>query len=349
MTRKHSLLGAAAVVGLALSFGAGEVAASEKVEWNVSVWGNPRAWTKGIETAAEYVKEHSGGNFTMIIHYGETLSPSRQNLDGLSIGAFEAASICTSYHPGKNPIGTVLDLPFLPYPDMDAQIKSQDKFMEESQPWIDEMGRWGAKPYFSGVLPQYEFMGRGNPPKSLDDWRGMRVRALGGLGEAMRRLGAVPTTVPAPETYTAVERGVVQAASWPFSYAHAAYRLHEISTWFTGNMAPGAVFCPMLVSQRFYDELPAEYQGILMDAKPAAYQALVDAYAEADAKNLPMFRERMTEITYSEEELAAFREAGAQPVWDDWVEEMEGRGLPGREVLQFVLDSIEEAQAKGGS
>src|SRR3546814_17285227 len=91
----------------------------------------------------------------------------------------------------------------------------------------------------SNQLPQSEFIGTGAPPKSLDDWKGRRVRAIGGIGEATRVLGAVPTSVPAPEVYTSLERGMVSAASLPFTYNHVAMRLHQISQWYTVNMAPG--------------------------------------------------------------------------------------------------------------
>ena len=61
---------------------------------------------------------------------------------------------------------------------------------------VQEFGRWNAMLYAPNMLPQYEFVGRGTPPKSLAGFKGMRVRALGGLGEAMRNMGAVPTSVP---------------------------------------------------------------------------------------------------------------------------------------------------------
>src|SRR5690606_26618963 len=102
---------------------------------------------------------------------------------------------------------------------------------------IAEMKRWNAMAVFSNLLPQSEFMGVGKPPKALEDWNGLRVRAIGGIGEAMRVLGAVPTSVPAPEVYTSLERGMVNAASLPFTYNLAAMRLHEISKWYTANMA----------------------------------------------------------------------------------------------------------------
>jgi TRAP-type mannitol/chloroaromatic compound transport system substrate-binding protein len=321
---------------------AGPALAAEKVQWNYSMWGNPRAFTKGVEAAVEYIKEKSGGNFEITIHYGGTISPPKENLDNVSLGALEAGHLCTFYHPGKNPVGTVLDLPFLPVENIEQLIKVQDAF-QNFDPWLKEMDGWNATPWFAGVLPTYEFMGVGDPPKTLEGWKGMRVRAGGGMGDAMRKLGAVPTTVPAPDVYQTVERGVVQAASWPYSYAFGAYRLHEISKWYTEGMAIGSAHCPSVINNDSYASLPEEYKKLLEEAEDVAYEAYKVVYAEADAKWRPIFQERMERITYSDDAMAKFRQIGAKPVWEEWVEENK-RDFDSRAVLDFVLDQAEKAK-----
>ncbi|MCA8929075.1 MAG: TRAP transporter substrate-binding protein DctP [Alphaproteobacteria bacterium] len=321
---------------------AGQAVAAEKVQWNYSMWGNPRAFTKGVEAAVDYIKEKSGGNFEITIHYGGTISPPKENLDNVSLGALEAAHLCTFYHPGKNPVGTVLDLPFLPVENIDQLIKVQDAF-ESYEPWMKEMAGWHARPWFAGVLPTYEFMGVGNPPKKLEDWKGMRVRAGGGMGDAMRKLGAVPTTVPAPDVYQTVERGVVQAASWPYSYAFGAYRLHEISKWYTEGMAIGSAHCPSVINIDTYNALPDEYKQLLEEAKAVAYDAYRVVYKEADDKWRPIFASRMERVTYSPEQMAHFREIGAKPVWGDWVNEHK-KEFDSQAVLDFVLDQAKQAK-----
>ena len=326
----------ALLAGVACLMASGAVAA-EKVEWNFSTWGNPRAFTKGFEAVRDYVEEKSGGNYTIKIHYGGTISPPKENLDGISLGAFEMANFCTSYHPGKNPVGTALDLPFLPLKSWDALVGTHEAFQKHPL-WANELARWNAETVFSGVLPQYEFMGVGKPPRELTDWAGMRVRALGGIGDAMRKLGGVPTTVPAPEVYTSLERGVVQAASFPYSYTFGAYRIHEIGKWFTEGLQPGTVHCPIIMNGNAAKALPAEYKQLLVDAKPVAYAALRDAYAEADAKWIPIYKERMEVITYTPEQSAAFKKLAAQPVWDEWVAKYAKR-FKSQAVLDFVLEN----------
>jgi TRAP-type C4-dicarboxylate transport system substrate-binding protein len=313
------------------------------VTWDLSMWGGKRAFTEGTEKLAEIVNQRTSGRFTIRLHYAEALSPSRENLDGIQIGAFQAAHLCASYHPGKNPGLTVLDLPFLPLPDFDV-IRQVHEAVFQHPAIAKEMERWGARLLMSNPLPQYEFMGVGAPPQTLADWRGKRVRALGGMGEAMRAIGAVPTTVPAPEVYTSLERGVVDAASFPYTYAHGAYRLHEVARWHTGNMAPGTVVCPTVVNLRAWQALPDQYKRLLEEAKPDAYETLKAAYVKADQRWLAEWRQRgLEEIRYSEAELAEFRKIGGQPVWDKWVSDMERQRVPGRELLDLVLETARKA------
>ena len=314
-----------------------------EVAWNVSTWGNPRAFTAGIEKAAELVAERTGGNFTIKIHYGEALSRARENLDGIQLGAFQGAMFCNFYHPGKNPAWMVLTMPFLPLGDWDVSVAVREAAMQHPALQAD-MERWGAMPYLSALLPQYEFLGRGEPPMDPADWEGLRVRAGGGIGDAMATLGATLTTVPATEVYTGIERGTMDAASFPYTYAHAAYQIHTITDWYTSNLSPGTTECATVFNKRAFDGLPGQYQQLLMDVKAEAYAAQVQAYTDIDAENVPVFEEELTEIVYTPEQLQAFREMAGQPVWDAWVEENQGK-FDAQGLLDFVLAEIEKAQA----
>ena len=104
----QKLLGCTTVAAISLAFATEALA----TEWNVSLWGKRRAFTEHVEKLAELVSEKTNGEFTLNISYGG-LSNNRENLDGISIGAFEMAQFCAGYHRDKNPSITVLELPFL--------------------------------------------------------------------------------------------------------------------------------------------------------------------------------------------------------------------------------------------
>lgn len=331
-------------VGTAIALGSHIGRAAEvngpEVHWNLSFWGKPRASSTAIETISKIVKAKTDGHFTVKIAYGGALSKPKENLDGIKLGAFQGAVFCNFYHPGKNPTNTVLSLPFLPIGDLDVlQYVTEQVYAHPSMK--RDMDRWNARTYISAVLPQYEAMGRGDPPLKLEDWKGKRVRAGGGMGEAMKLLGATKMTVPAPETYTMLDRGTVDAITFPFTYAFAAYKFDEVSSWFTTNLSLGTADCPIVFNKDAYAKLPPQYKQLLEEVKPQAYAAVKKAYRDIDKKNLPAFKKEMKAITYTEEELARFRKAGGRPVWDAWVKKWEGR-IPAQEILDLVLNAAAE-------
>ena len=311
--------------------------AAEKVTWNWSLYGPKRAVTVCMEHLAQVAKEKSGGNFVINLKYNEQLGEAKDMLDGLKVDAFQAGFVAYSYAPAKTPIQGVLDMPFLPIGNLVAQEKVQDEF-QKWKPAVEELARWNGLHFLTVLLPQYEFMGTGKPPTSLEDWKGMRVRALGGLGDAMKQLGAVPTSVSAPEVYTALERGTFQAASFPFTYSFVSYKLHEVSRWYTNGMQLGIVHNSLVFNLKAWEALPAEYKKILEDARPEAYRLQREAYDEADKKSFPLFEKRKLEaIKITPEMRDKLIGIAGKPVWDKWVAETEAKGLPGKEALDLVL------------
>lgn len=341
---KRTLLSGGLGLGAAAILPAPRIArAAEKVNWTFSLYGPPRAVTVTFEHLAKVAKEKSGGNFIINLKYNEQLGEAKEFLDGIKVDAYQGAFVAYSYAPAKTPLQSVLDMPFLPIPDLVVSAKVQDQY-QAWKPVADELAKWNGMHLMTVLLPLYEFMGTGKPPRNLEDWKGMRVRALGGLGDAMKLLGAVPTSVSAPEVYTALERGTFQAASFPFSYSFTAYKLHEVSKWYTLGMQLGTIHNSVVLSQTAWKALPEEYKKILLDAKEETYRLQREAYDEADKKSIPLFEKRKLEVIKVSDDLRSKLVATAgQPVWDAWVAETEKKGLPGKEALAKVLEFAKAA------
>jgi TRAP-type C4-dicarboxylate transport system substrate-binding protein len=194
----------------------------------------------------------------------------------------------------------------------------------------------------SAIIPQYEFIGSGDAPESLADFEGMRVRALGGLGRAMAEIGATPTPVPASEIYTALDRGTIDATG--FSHASMLpFRFHEVSDWYTVDMNPGTLNCPMVINTDAFDALPEQYQDLLMEAKDVGYKALKEANRTGTEKALDVFEQELVTVRFSDEEMATFRETAGRPIWEDWIEENQAAGLPAKELFDLVMETASSA------
>ena len=326
----------AAVAALAFGFATEAMA----TEWNVSVWGKRRAFTEHIEKVAELVSEKTGGSFTMNVSYGG-LSKPKENLDGISIGAFEMAQFCAGYHPDKNRLITVLELPFLGVSDLNEEVAVSNAVY--AHPAVaDEMAQWNARLLMTSPMPQYNLVGTGDPRDTLEKMNGMRVRATGGLGEAFKLVGAVPTSVPSNEAYNAMESGVVDAVAFA-PHAHLAFRTIDIGKWWTDNLNPGTVNCPVVVNIDAYDALTDEERAALDSSVPEAMQYYLDTYAKVYDKFYAAMKEKgVATVHLSDGEVEKFRMIAAGPVREQWIADITAQGLPGQELYDLVQDTLKK-------
>lgn len=317
----------------------------EQVTWYLSTWGSPRAVTRSFDVLAEVVGRETGGGFKIIVAYGESISPQRENLDSVEVGVIEAGHVCPNNHPGKTPLMAAFELPFLPIADLNSSRRLAEIYFRHPEV-VKELARFDAVALFQSSAPRYEFMGRDPAPVQLTDWTGRRVRAPGTVGDAVRALGAQPTPVPVPDIYNALDRGVVDGATIPFPYAFGAYRIYEVADWYTYNFGVAMPNCFLAVNQRALDRLPEVYRAALMAAVPHAIDAQIAMLNDEEARWLKIFDDRGLErINYAEAQRDRLKSEYAAQIWDKWVADAERRGLPGRAMLEFLVAEAEKASA----
>ncbi|MHA1113393.1 MAG: TRAP transporter substrate-binding protein DctP [Alphaproteobacteria bacterium] len=333
-------IGAAALAILLIPFLAAPSVAAEvdgpKVAWNMSLWGKPRATMEAITYLAEQVSAKTGGNFAIKLHWGGALSHPKENIDGVKIGAFEMALVAPGYHPGKVPPMMLISLPFLPIQGLELQARVQNGFYKRPA-IVKSAENWNAFSVMPLIVPPYELMGKGKAPTTIAGLKSMRIRATGGKGAALKRVGAVPTSMPVPETYNALERGLIQAVSLSTDN-FLAYRIFEVSNWYTTNLALGLVVAVTLANTDSWKALPPQYRKLILDLAPVAQQYQIDKFQGAIDKAVAAFKKKgITPITYSKADLDAFAAVAGKPVWDAWVKDVESKGYPGRKLLDWVL------------
>ncbi|SHE29616.1 TRAP-type C4-dicarboxylate transport system, substrate-binding protein [Litoreibacter ascidiaceicola] len=334
----NKLLKTTSVVALTFAF-VGEAAATE---WNVSVWGKRRAFTEHVEKLAELVSEKTGGEFTMNVSYGG-LSKNRENLDGISIGAFEMAQFCAGYHPDKNRVVTVLELPFLGVSNLEEEV-AVSRAVYAHPAATEEMAQWNAKLLMTSPMPQYNIVGTGEPRDTLEKMQGMRVRATGGLGAAFEAAGAVPTSVTATEAYQAMESGVVDTVAFA-QHAHLSFGTINQADWWTANLNPGTVNCPVVVNIDAYESLSDVEREALDSSIPEALDHYLANYGELLKKWDSVLEEKgVQKVEIDQSVIDEFRAKAADPARDAWIADMEAQGIPGQELYDLVIKTLADTR-----
>jgi TRAP-type C4-dicarboxylate transport system substrate-binding protein len=315
--------------------------AADKQVLNFNLFGPKRALTKGMEVVADAVNDMAGDKVEVKIHYGAALGPQKQTPESIKSGGYEGGQMCVGYYPNKFPLLSVMELPFLLPKDLKARAKVETAVLNHPDVMKEMAGRWNIRYFAPALLPAYEFMGN-KRIASTDDMKGVKMRISGLNAKALQVFGGVPTMVTAPEGYTALERGTIDSFGFPYSYAFGAYKMYEVSKYSTEGMAMSGFMCWQGVSTSAYDKLPDDVKKALPDLQVKAQEALFAAYEEADKKWIPLFKEKLEVVQFPAEERAKLAD-GAAKFWNEWVEEQEAKGRPGKKMLEFVKAEVAKA------
>ena len=100
--------------------------------------------------------------------------------------------------------------------------------------------------------------------KVLEDLAGLKIRAATPmLTNMVKTLGAIPVSIPAPDTYTALERGTVDGTIFPWE-AISSFKIAEVLKY---HVASGLYVAPLftLMNQKKYDSLPPDLRKVIDD------------------------------------------------------------------------------------
>jgi TRAP-type C4-dicarboxylate transport system substrate-binding protein len=313
MKIKNIILTSAITVGLLAT------QAHAATEWNVSLWGKQRAFTENVEKLAELVSSKTNGEFKLNISYGG-LSKSRENLDGISFGAFEMAQFCSFYHSDKNPTITVTELPFAKDVSLARSAEIYTK-VYQNPIVIKDLARWNATILMPTPMPQYNIVSKSDPLTELSDFNGLRVRGPGGIMGVLGKLGAVKTGVPFSEVRQSMDSGVIDAATFA-PHAHVATKTFKVGKWASTNLNLGSANCPVVVNTDALNALSESNRQALLGSVDEAIKFYVDNYNTNATKkyDAAIADAGLVSVTFSPAQTAELDKL-ATSVRDSWIEQ----------------------------
>jgi TRAP-type C4-dicarboxylate transport system substrate-binding protein len=186
---------------------------------------------------------------------------------------------------------------------------------------------WGAED--AGLIS------RAKPIRSLDDLKGMRMRApSASQAKQLEVMGAVPVAMPITEVYQSLERGVVDGAMLPFSTI-PDFRLGEVGRVYTvaGPLFGRSSFL-VAMNKRKYDSLsPAGRAAIDRLSGRGLSLKATEVYLKRSAEGIASVRGKAEVVELSAAEQKRIAEV-LRPIVAEWIKEAEAKGIPAREMLR---------------
>ncbi len=218
--------------------------------------------TIGLREMAKAVSERTGGNLTVQVYpssqLGDTADVLEQAKSGAAVGVIIDTGMLADYVP---------DMAVYTAPYVFNNVQEARKFIETPMfgKWDEQLATHGLRDLSCNWYQGYRHFLTNTKVEKPADLAGMRVRTMGSAVAqgTMSSLGAVPTSLAWSEVYSGLQAGVLDSAEAQLP-AVWGISLHEVVKYIaeTGHFILNTA---LVISEEWYQSLPAEYQQILRE------------------------------------------------------------------------------------
>jgi TRAP-type C4-dicarboxylate transport system substrate-binding protein len=298
------------------------------------------------KTAAAWAREiekRTNGRVKITIYPGGTLTNAQQCYEGVVNSISDLGMSCFAYTLGRFPLLEGLDLP-LGYPNGTVATRIATELVEKYQPAeVANTHVLYIHAHGPGLLASKKAV------KTLDDLKGLKVRATGLSQKVVEALGGTPVAMPQPDTYESLQKGVVDATLCPIETLKG-WKQGEVISSVTDATAVGYTTAMFVVMNKArWKTLPPEIQKVFTEVSREWVAKHGQAWDQADAegrefvKGLQPAREM---ITLAPQEQAKWKQA-VQPVLNAYVAATKDKGLPGEQFLKDAQDLVAKYSQAG--
>ena len=287
-----------------------------------------------MERWKKEVEARTGGKVAISTFPGGTLLGAKNMMDGVIAGQADIGCLCMAYQPGRFIVTNATALP-LGFPN--ATVASlalwglYEKYKPEEFAEVKVLTMFTCAP--ANIYAKV-------PVKSLEDLKGLELRASGGVLQAMKALGAAPVGMPQSETPEALQKGVVKGAVSSletlkdFKYAETC----KYVTIMNGPIYPFAV----VMNKDKWNSLPEDVKKVI-DGMSVEQAWWTGDYMDNHVNESIEWSKKNHNIeitTLTQEELARWNEL-LKPITEKWSEEAKGKGLPARNIVEDIKVALE--------
>jgi len=321
---RHSFIKPVAAVavtmGLALGAGAGD-ADAKTLKLQASSKAGDWAHRFMTDIWAPKLEQMTYGKIKVEVLPTKAVVPHRETIDAVANGILDGDLNAVSYFSGRDPAFAIIGDLIAGYDTVD-QVRTfcmHAGGKEILQKLYDKYTNGRVHVVGCGPYAKEAFVST-IPIKTVADMKGVKVRSPEGLAaEVFKRAGAAPVSLPFSEVYTALEKGVIDAADASAHVNNNASGMYKVAKFPIYPGIHSMAVLQFIVNKKTWDSLGPEGQAALEVWYSAAYDAM---RREADLQDRAIAAEQragddITVIDWSTEERAKFRQIAVE-AWEDF-------------------------------
>ncbi|UXI03480.1 TRAP transporter substrate-binding protein [Photobacterium sp. TY1-4] len=230
----------------------------------VNLYSRGTAYGEVYKHFAENIEAMSGGRISVQVMYAGEGVGQTGVLGSVKSGLITMGAPFQPMHAGEFPPGVVE----VGLPGMTDDVGELSALFHE-RGWgevlaeaYDKQNLVWLEPYIQ--LPVYVLTKQ--PINSIEDFKGMKIRAPGAYGKFLRKLGASPASLSWSEIYTSLATGVIDGSIGSNLIDHRDGNHVEVAKYMYPLPIAGAQALPIVVNKQAWRKLPDDLKAIVRGA-----------------------------------------------------------------------------------
>ena len=332
MTTRRTILNAMGGVALSALMATGALAQEVTLRLHHFLPAQANVPRQVLDVWADNVERDSGGRIVVERYAAMALGGTPPELIDQAIdGIADVVWTVVGYTPGRFPSTEVFELPFMVSDARAASSAYWQMFEEHMRDTefadVTILGTWVHGPGMFHTNREVH---------QPSDLQGMKIRGGSRLvNQLLELLGAEPVGLPVPAVSEALSTGVIDGTTIPWEVT-TALRVAELvghHTEFEGPALYNLTFV-LAMNSDVYNGMPEDLRAVIDQNSGLEFSIFAGGtQADADGPARQIAVDRGNEIYTVSEADAAEWLAIAQPIYDSWLADMNGRGIDGQALI----------------
>jgi len=304
--------------------------------------GAPSVRTRCIDWWISEVQNLSKGRVKIESYMAESLVKAKDMPASVKAGTVDMATWVSAYYPDRVPALNVVDVAGITNPY--AVCMAYFDLYNNEPAMRSDFDKWNSHlliPMGTGEI----IIAFRNKVENLDGFKGKKIRATGYQGMFMDAVGAVPVPMPHPEIHMALERGAIDGAL-AFPYTAISQGYDEIAPYWVRGV-PGNVAIPIVINKNSWKKIPKDIQEIMLAKAKECVKKYADDVTAEDNRAIEKIEKKIKgkAVMLSDADINRWRNQ-LKPVQEKWAKDLEGKGIPGKKVLEEYFKLVNKYSGK---
>jgi len=206
---------------------------------------------------------------------------------------------------------------------------------------LDEFLEEDVRPVFAATLTPDQIATTDVKIKGKEDLNSLKVRSAGGITDFTANImGVTPVSMPAPEMYTAMERGTVDGSIVNLT-SFTPYQLEEVSGYSTKNANFGSFGVYYAINEDVYQDLDDDEKEALITAGDETVEHFSETLDEDIDELTGELDEEGVEMYDLDSNLKNELNTEFEEYWNEWSQNLDDKGYPASKLLNNFEEELQ--------